>query len=120
MKTPRQRAFEDRCRDCEFLVPCKEAHRDPKCWRCQKREAKRKEKTVTQVEAYIELHKVIAEAIREAGEIPSGHLYAQVMGHMTLATYERIVETLIGAKLITRSSHLLKWVGPVLGAEGRA
>lgn len=56
----------------------------------------------------------LAEAIRTAGEIPSGHLYAQVMGVMSLGTYGACLQTLKGAKLVEERGNLLRWVGPVV------
>lgn len=64
------------------------------------------------VKAFVLATGAIAEAIRELGEIPSGHLYAQVMSRMTLPTYEAIIDRLIGAELVSRQNHLLKWIGP--------
>jgi hypothetical protein len=59
---------------------------------------------------------IVAETIRELGEVPSGHLYAQLMGHMSLECYESIILGLTGAKLVKRDgSHLLRWVGPAKG-----
>jgi hypothetical protein len=54
----------------------------------------------------------VAEAIRDLGEVPSGHLYARMMGHMNLATYDAIIQTLTRAKLVTQKNHLLVWNGP--------
>lgn len=54
----------------------------------------------------------VGEAIRGLGEVPSGHLYARLMGHMDLATYEKIVELLVAAgKVERKASHLLAWKG---------
>ena len=65
--------------------------------------------------ALIKCVMLLAEAIRALGEIPSGHLYARVMGHMTLQRYEAILQTLIRAELVSRDgSHMLRWTGPAL------
>lgn len=56
----------------------------------------------------------MAEAIRELGSVPSGHLYANVCGAMDLPTYEGIIETLKRAGLLVEQNHLLTWVGPKL------
>lgn len=57
--------------------------------------------------------KAIAEAISEAKQIPSGHLYAMVMDKMSLNDYQTIISVLKNAGLITvESSHLIKWNGP--------
>lgn len=64
---------------------------------------------MTKLEA---LTTIIADAIKELGSVPSGHLYAQVMAHMNLQTYQVIIDTLKGAKLVTVKNHLIEWVGP--------
>lgn len=65
-----------------------------------------------QAAAYVMACGAVAEAIRDLGEIPSGELYARLMGHMSLQTYDRIIGSLVRAELVTNSCHLLKWVGP--------
>ena len=59
-----------------------------------------------------------AEAIRTAGQIPSGTVYAMMMGQMSLKAYESILDRLVGAGLIRRDVHLLTWIGPILTAPG--
>jgi hypothetical protein len=56
----------------------------------------------------------LAEAIRELGEVPSGHLYARVMDRLSLADYTAIISALKGARLISESHNLLTWKGPAL------
>jgi hypothetical protein len=57
--------------------------------------------------------RIIADAIRDAKSIPSGHLYAIVMGAFSLEEYERIIQTLKNAKLVYESTaHMLIWEGP--------
>ena len=56
--------------------------------------------------------RIIADAIREAKSIPSGHLYAIVMGAYSLEEYERIIQILVNAKLVYKSTaHMLIWEG---------
>lgn len=59
----------------------------------------------------------VAEAIRTLGEVPSGELYAQLMGKLSYGSYEGIIGTLKNAGLVSESAHLLKWIGPKL--EGK-
>jgi len=55
----------------------------------------------------------VAEVIREAGAIPSGELYARLMGKLNIESYEMLIESLIKSELIRRErSHLLVWIGP--------
>ena len=61
---------------------------------------------------------VVAETIRDLGEVPSGHLYARLMGVMELHQYEQVIDLLIGAQLIERTpAHLLRWIGPAANPE---
>ena len=63
--------------------------------------------------AAVRVAHAIAETIRELGEVPSGHLYARVMGVMDLRQYEQVIDLLIDARLVERDrSHLLRWIGP--------
>lgn len=55
-----------------------------------------------------------AEAVREAGRIPSGTLYAILMGRVDFEGYTRMIDILEGAGLIEKRSHELVWTGPAL------
>ena len=66
----------------------------------------------SQVQAAVEILRAVAEMIQSVGQIPSGELYALLMGKMDIETYERMISTLIGAGLIRRErSHMLVWIG---------
>ncbi len=55
----------------------------------------------------------VAEAIRELKSVPSGHLYARLMGKLTLDEYESILDAIKKAGLISEDrSNLLTWIGP--------
>ncbi len=61
----------------------------------------------------------MAEAIRTLGSVPSGHLYAQVMNTLSLASYDNVIRALVNARLVRKdSSHLLTWIGPTFDAQG--
>lgn len=62
----------------------------------------------------LELLRVVCECIREAKEIPSGHLYAMLMpSGMSLSTYERLIARIKGTGLVEETpAHLLKWIEP--------
>jgi hypothetical protein len=64
-------------------------------------------KTADQIAALI-----IAQAIRELGSVPSGHLYARLMGHFSLNEYTQIIGALKSVGLVKEKAHLLTWVGP--------
>ena len=65
--------------------------------------------TTTQIQGAIKVVAAIAETIRELGSIPSGHLYAQLMGRMTIEQYNGVIDTLKNAGLVREESHLLIW-----------
>ncbi len=53
----------------------------------------------------------VGETIRELGSVPSGYLYAGLMGKMSLGQYQGIIHCLKAAKLISERGHLLTWIG---------
>jgi hypothetical protein len=66
--------------------------------------------------AALKIGLAVAESIRELGEVPSGHLYAPLMGRLSLSAYESIIGVLKNAHLVAESpAHLLTWTGPKLG-----
>lgn len=66
-----------------------------------------------QINAAIRVIRDVSETIRELKEVPSGHLYARLMGILTLEQYEQVLDILKGAKLIqVDGSHLIRWAGP--------
>ena len=67
-----------------------------------------------EIGAAIDVIRTLAEAIRTAKQIPSGHLYAMVMEHLSLPVYECAIELLKRAGLVSESGHLLTWTGPTL------
>jgi hypothetical protein len=64
-----------------------------------------------QIEASLLAVKAIADAIRKLKEIPSGTLYAIVMGKMSLESYNGIISLLKRTKLISEKNNLLTWIG---------
>jgi len=65
-----------------------------------------------EVAAALEILRAVAEMIQAVGQIPSGELYALLMGKFDIETYEKMISTLIGAGLIRRErSHMLEWIG---------
>ncbi len=68
--------------------------------------------TTEQINAYMAIVEALSEAIEGLGEVPSGHLYAVVMGKINLDTYERIIDLLVSVGCVTRKpGHVLKWTG---------
>jgi hypothetical protein len=69
--------------------------------------------TPTEVNAALGALKAVADAIRELGEVPSGHLYANLMSKLSLAQFEQVLGVLKGAGLVRESNaHLLTRIGP--------
>ena len=67
--------------------------------------------TKDQAIAAFRVVQAVADAIREAGSIPAGTLYAALMQHgCTLKRFEWVVGVLIESGRVVRSpSHLLTW-----------
>ncbi len=59
----------------------------------------------------------VAEAIRQAGSVPSGTVYATIMNRVSLDGFEGMVRTLQNAGLVSATGHLLTWTGPHLEAK---
>ena len=70
------------------------------------------EPTAKQKEYGIKLIMAVTEAIREAKRIPSGHLYAMLMGKMNIDTYNQLVTIIKRTGLVKEEYHELIWVGP--------
>lgn len=62
--------------------------------------------------AAVEIIMAVAEAIRSLKSVPSGHLYARLMGSLTLDDYQSIIGVLKRTGLVSESGHLLTWTGP--------
>ena len=68
--------------------------------------------TKQQVQAVFDVLVAITEVIRTKGEVPSGDLYASLMGSIDLRTFELILSKIKGSGLVVEKNHLLVWVGP--------
>ena len=64
-----------------------------------------------QQEAIFQTIKAVAEAIKDLGTVPSGHLYARIMHVMSLDEYNQIIAVLKQEGLIEESHYELKWIG---------
>lgn len=55
----------------------------------------------------------VAKAIREAGEVPAGTLYAVLADQMTERQFEGMINLLTRGEepLVVRENDLLKWIG---------
>lgn len=59
----------------------------------------------------IEFIRILAEAIRDAKRIPSGHLYAAVMGVASLEVYQACIEMIKRTGLVEEKNNELIWIG---------
>ncbi len=54
----------------------------------------------------------VADTIRQLGSVPSGHLYAQIMGKVDIHGFQKLVAILKGSGLVSESNDILTWIGP--------
>lgn len=57
----------------------------------------------------LEIIQAIAGAIKDLKNVPSGELYAQVMNYLTLDQYNKVIDILKNAGVITVNNHLISW-----------
>lgn len=63
------------------------------------------------IRAILQIGDALIEAIESFPQgIPSGHLYAHVMGLMSLQDYEAVIGILVKANRVRRKGHLLEAV----------
>jgi hypothetical protein len=75
--------------------------------------------TREQLRAALDALLALSEAIRALGSVPSGVLYAHVMGVMSIDAYASAVATMKGAGLVVEEANVLRWTGPTFDAEGK-
>jgi len=66
--------------------------------------------TTQQVNAAVAAANAILECVRDTGGIPSGHLYARLMGSMSLDTYTMLIDVLKNSGKIVETSNFLTYV----------
>jgi hypothetical protein len=67
-----------------------------------------------QLVAALEIIQAVGEAIQTLGRVPSGELYANLMGTLSFERYTEIVRILVNAGVVREErSGLLTWIGPV-------
>jgi ArsR family metal-binding transcriptional regulator len=64
-----------------------------------------------QIQAAIKAVSEIGKIIREVKRIPNGHLYAQLMGVLSLEKYEMVINLLKKTGLVTEQNNELIWIG---------
>ena len=65
--------------------------------------------TKEQLAAGLNVLMAVADAIRELGKVPSGHLYVMLMAKVDLQGYESIIRTLVNSGVIRQDGDLLVW-----------
>jgi hypothetical protein len=66
-----------------------------------------------EIKAAFGILQALAEAIRELGEVPSGHLFASLQDRLTLSQFEQAIGVLKRSGLVRESNaHLLTWLEP--------
>ena len=67
---------------------------------------------MTSTQAAMVVLVAIGEAVKDAGTIPAGTLYAAVCGKLSMYDFEICVRHLREAGLVRQTGQLLKWIGP--------
>ena len=65
--------------------------------------------TKEQIGSALNVLMAVADAIREAKQIPSGHLYAVLMGKIDMQGYTAIIRTLCNSGVIRQDGQMLVW-----------
>lgn len=68
--------------------------------------------TKEQIVAAFGIVLAIGDTIQQLGEVPSGELYARVMGTLSAREYNTVIDKLIQCRLVTKSNNVLRWTGP--------
>lgn len=68
--------------------------------------------TKDQINAAFQVSTAIGQAIRELGSVPSGKLYAVLMGRMSLEEFEGAINLLERLAIVERTqNNFLRWIG---------
>lgn len=73
--------------------------------------------TSEQIADSVSMISALSESIRQAGRIPSGHLYAMVIDRLSIEHYERLITVIKRAGLVVEVANELRWIGPQI--QGR-
>lgn len=68
---------------------------------------------MTREQAALQIVVALGETIRSLGSVPSGHLYAQVMGQISLEVFNGAIGVLKKTGAVKEENHLLTWVGTI-------
>jgi hypothetical protein len=62
-----------------------------------------------QAKAGLSLVVAVAETVKDLGEVHSGTLYAALMDRMTLTQFDRVLDIMKRAGMVTQKDNLLRW-----------
>lgn len=71
--------------------------------------------TATDVDTAIRFVFDVADAIRDAGDVSNGTLYALMFSGLSYSSYRRTIALLKQSGLVEETDHRLRWVGPPKG-----
>ena len=67
--------------------------------------------TQAEVSAAVGVLVAVGEVIKAKGRVPSGELYAHMMGHMSLETYNKVIGLLTKVGAVKVENHEIIWIG---------
>jgi hypothetical protein len=67
--------------------------------------------TPAQIKAALQTMMAVADAIREAGRIPAGTLYAALMPRLSAGAFDSMLAQVLRTGLVRREGDELVWVG---------
>lgn len=67
--------------------------------------------TKAEVSAAVQVVVAVGEAIKAFGKVPSGELYANLMGRMSLETYNKVIALLVKTGAVKVENHEIIWIG---------
>jgi hypothetical protein len=68
--------------------------------------------TSAEIKAALNVMLAVADAVRDAGRLPLGSLYATLSGHITsMSAFESMIRQLTNTGIIRREGNELVWVG---------
>ena len=68
--------------------------------------------TKEQLKSALNTIQALGQAIRELKEVPSGILYAQLCGSLSISDYEAAIRLLVKSGVVEKSpGHILTWIG---------
>ncbi len=66
--------------------------------------------TTANLNAAFKVALAVTEAVRELGSVPKGHLYANMMSHISLEQFDGLIRLLVSQKLISEQDGRLAWI----------